>query len=283
MLLPHSKPCSGRHAQHCRYCKSVSARRHGGKGGGPDKLTSSLDSEGRYISIFPSRALVVHIPPISPIAMHIQEQAACRTDSQSSSGRSSNSSEADEKQSTASVGHSLQTAVSRRYTGMKETIQEARDQITFKQRMKHFTWAWFTFPMSTGGIAMLLGVTPHRFPGLDAIGKALFIFDLFVFVLLCIGISARFMMNRGALRWSLTHPTESLLFPTFFLALVSLFGGIQIYGVPNTGPWLITVERVAFWIYVPMTFTSAVCQYTVRTVCSSMDKSSHSPCYSTSS
>lgn len=199
--------------------------------------------------------------------MAIQEQDLFWNDPHSSSQSSSESfekSNAHEKQDdNQSIQPSLQNVAAKSYNGIKDTIQEAKDPITFKQRIKHFTWAWFTFPMSTGGIALLLGTTPKRFPGLDTIGTVVFIFDLLVFVTLCVGISARFIMNRGALKWSLTHPTESLFFPTFFLALMNVFGGIQIYGVPNVGPWLVVVERVAFWIYVAMTFISAVCQYTV--------------------
>lgn len=44
---------------------------------------------------------------------------------------------------------------------------------------------------------------------------------------------------------------------------MNVFGGIYICGVPHAGEGLITVERVAFWVYVALTFTSAVCQYTV--------------------
>lgn len=209
--------------------------------------------------------------PSSPSSLHsfkmsAQEQNPFYNTSHSSSSRTSDVSEKDdehEKHDDDTIGENLQRVVTKTYNGVKETMQEAMDQITFKQRIKHFTWANFCFPMSTGGIALLLGVLPKRFDGLTTIGTVIYVFDLIVFVTLCIGISARFIMNRGALKWSLTHPTESLFFPTFFLALMNVFAGMQIYGVPHVGPWLITVERVAFWIYVVLTFTSAVCQYTV--------------------
>jgi hypothetical protein len=43
-------------------------------------------------------------------------------------------------------------------------------KIGIRDRLHHFTWAWFTTTMSTGGIALVLGQTPHRFNGLTVIG-----------------------------------------------------------------------------------------------------------------
>lgn len=115
--------------------------------------------------------------------------------------------------------------------------------------------------MSTGGIALLLAATPHRFTGLETIGKIVFLFDLVLFLTICAGISIRFIMKPERLTKSLLHPTEALFFPTFWLALVDVLGGIQEYGVPSTGEWLVVVMRVCFWIYVALTFITGVLQY----------------------
>ncbi|KAL8742257.1 MAG: hypothetical protein Q9190_005234 [Brigantiaea leucoxantha] len=55
---------------------------------------------------------------------------------------------------------------------------EGTRSLSIKQRLRHFTWAWFTLPMSTGGIALLLALTPHRFAGLTTIGTVFYILDL---------------------------------------------------------------------------------------------------------
>jgi hypothetical protein len=39
------------------------------------------------------------------------------------------------------------------------------DAVSIRERLKHFTWSWFTSTMGTGGLAIALGVTPHRFRG----------------------------------------------------------------------------------------------------------------------
>ncbi|KAL9078877.1 MAG: hypothetical protein Q9157_002213 [Trypethelium eluteriae] len=117
--------------------------------------------------------------------------------------------------------------------------------------------------MSTGGIALLLSEQPHTFKGLETIGKIVFIFDLVLFVLVTSAIVVRFVRTPSRLRASLSHPTEGLFFPTFFLSISTILGGMQRYGVPSTGVWLTIALRVLFWIYVVVTFLSSVFQYWV--------------------
>jgi tellurite resistance protein TehA-like permease len=80
-----------------------------------------------------------------------------------------------------------------------------------------FTWAQFTFSLSTGGIALLLASTPHRFTGLDTIGKIFFILALIVFIAAISAITFRFMVYPGTFKQSLVHPTEALFIPTALL------------------------------------------------------------------
>lgn len=141
------------------------------------------------------------------------------------------------------------------------TDEKLTMHITFRMRIHHFTWAWFTLTMSTGGIALLIANTPHRFKGLTVLGDIVFILDLCLFLLLCAGISARFILYPKALAASLQDSTESLFFPTFWISLLSILANIQDYGVPHCGQWLITTLRVLFWIYTALTFFVAVGQY----------------------
>jgi C4-dicarboxylate transporter/malic acid transport protein len=115
--------------------------------------------------------------------------------------------------------------------------------------------------MSTGGISLLLAVTPHRFNGLDTIGIIIFIFDILLFIIISAGMTSRFLLFPGSLKASLMHPTESLFFPTLWLSCATIISNISQYGVPHTGPWLLTTLRIIFWIYCTITFISAVAQY----------------------
>ena len=132
---------------------------------------------------------------------------------------------------------------------------------TFLERVDHFTWAWYTLTMSTGGIALLLSEQPHTFRGLDVIGKIVFIFDLVLFTILTGAITVRFIRSPRRIRSSFQHPTEGLFFPTSFLSISTIIGGMQKYGVPSTGVWLTVTLRVLFWMYVALTFTTSVFQY----------------------
>lgn len=128
-------------------------------------------------------------------------------------------------------------------------------------RLKHFTWANYTLPMSTGGIALLISVQPHTFTGLHTIGKFVYIFDIFIFSVITAAIIFRFCHFPGTLKKSLTHPTESLFFATSLLSLSNIITCIAHYGIPECGPWLIVVYRILFWIYFAITFISGIAQY----------------------
>lgn len=115
--------------------------------------------------------------------------------------------------------------------------------------------------MSTGGLALLLGSTPHQFTGLNTIGKVVFIWDLTVYLAVVAGLSYRFITRPGSLKQSLLHPTESLFFGTFLLATVNALDCAVVYGEPATGAWFTVALRVIFWIYVAFSFLAAVLQY----------------------
>ncbi|KAI0389832.1 voltage-dependent anion channel-domain-containing protein [Xylariaceae sp. FL0594] len=130
-------------------------------------------------------------------------------------------------------------------------------------RLKHFTWANFTLPMATGGLALLLAeeAQGYTFPGLQTIGKVVYVLDLVIFALVVAAISYRFVRYPGSVRASVAHPTESLYLGTSTLSVASIISGISRYGVPACGPWLITADRILFWIYFVVTFLIAVAQY----------------------
>ncbi|KAI1104766.1 voltage-dependent anion channel [Jackrogersella minutella] len=135
----------------------------------------------------------------------------------------------------------------------------------FLARLEHFTWANYTFPMSTGGLALLLAEQTQgfTFPGLQTIGKIVYIFDLVIFTLVTAAITYRFVKFPGTLKASITHPTEALFLGTSTLSLASIIAGIARYGIPECGPWLITAYRVLFWIYFVITFGIAFGQYSL--------------------
>lgn len=169
---------------------------------------------------------------------------------------------------TSSIALQSSSRTPAKQDGASVSTQNDKD-VRLLGRLEHFTWAWFCLPMSTGGIALLLSpaVQPHSFPGLNTIGKVVYIFDLTIFTLVTLAISYRFLRWRNTLWDSLTHPTESLFAATALLSTASIIACIARYGISTIGVadagWLIVTYRTLFWIYFIVTFIWAVFAYTL--------------------
>ena len=157
---------------------------------------------------------------------------------------------ANDQQSTHSSGHA-------------HVDEPQRPKLPLKTRMKHFTWAWFTLPMSTGGLSLLIFAQPHQFPGLREIGFAVYILHLVIFTLACLALTARFLVFPGTFKGSITHPREGFFVPTFFLSIATIITSTQRYALPDgeEGPlWLV---KLAFWSYLAVTGLLAIGQYSM--------------------
>ncbi|KAH6629905.1 voltage-dependent anion channel-domain-containing protein [Chaetomium sp. MPI-SDFR-AT-0129] len=143
-------------------------------------------------------------------------------------------------------------------------------KLSLRARLRHFTWAWYTLTMSTGGLALLIRAQPHTFPGLHQIGLAIFLLNIFLFLLVTAALITRFCLYRGTFLTSITHPREGFFFPTFFLSLATIITCTQRYGVPSdpesalesTRP-LLNAIQAAFWIYVVLSTAVAIGQYSL--------------------
>ena len=151
----------------------------------------------------------------------------------------------------------------------------SRPKLPIRPRLAHFTWAWYTLCMSTGGIALLIHAQPHQFPGLRQIGLAVYILNIVIFVLLTAAMLTRFFLFPGTFASSITHPREGFFFGTFFLSVATLLTGTQRYVVPpppiqtpegvmpiaQESASLLWFMQIAFWAYVVLTTLVAVGQY----------------------
>ncbi|GKT77538.1 C4-dicarboxylate transporter/malic acid transporter [Colletotrichum tofieldiae] len=153
-------------------------------------------------------------------------------------------------------------------TGLMATLSRTKsrtntilEKVSLRERIHHFTFAWYTLTMSTGGIALLLAETPHRFRGLDTIGLVVFFLDIVLIFLITAALCLRFSFFRKTPAKAITHPSESLFIPTFFLSVAAALSNIQHYGVPKCGPWLIATLKVCFWVYLVTTFFLSVGMY----------------------
>lgn len=126
-----------------------------------------------------------------------------------------------------------------------------------RDRVDKFTWAWYTCTQSTGGIAILLDVTPHQFDGLKTIGTIIFIFNLVLFTCFTAAMLMRWILTPSKIKECFTNAPENYFFGSFWLSIATIIMCIQKHGVPHSGPWLIVAVRVLFWIYAAVTFISS--------------------------
>ncbi|TQS33732.1 hypothetical protein Golomagni_05912 [Golovinomyces magnicellulatus] len=153
--------------------------------------------------------------------------------------------------------------VKRRRTSFWVRDEGQRKNIPFAQRSLRITWGWFPVTMSTGAMASVIGQQPFTFRGLKTIGSIFYIVDLVLFVTFTALILARFIRKPRAFATSLHHPSESFFFGSFWVSAALLINGMQTYGVPHTGPWLVSALRIIFWIYFALATIVAVFQYQV--------------------
>ena len=148
------------------------------------------------------------------------------------------------------------------------TGDSPRPPLSIRQRLAHFTWAWYTLTMSTGGLSLLIRAQPHQFPGLRQIGLVVYAINIALFVLVTAAQATRCVLFPGTFTRSLSHPREGFFFPTFFLSLATIITSTQRYCVPEdpevaraTVGGLLVVLQIAFWIYVAATTVLAIGQY----------------------
>jgi C4-dicarboxylate transporter/malic acid transport protein len=128
-------------------------------------------------------------------------------------------------------------------------------------RIHHFTCAWFTLPMSTGAMAVVVSRIPYQFDGLLTLGTVVYIANLIIFTLVYTAMVLRFAFFPTALVNPWKHPTEGLFIPTFFIAIASIILGMPSFAGPHTGDWLLVTLNVLFWCYTLVTLLLAVTLY----------------------
>ncbi|KAI8940172.1 hypothetical protein NX059_003879 [Plenodomus lindquistii] len=155
--------------------------------------------------------------------------------------------------------------------------------LTFGQRIKHFTWANYTLTMATGGLATLISIQPHAFPGLITIGAIFYIVNLLFFTVISLTMVVRFTKYAGTFKASILHEREGLFLGPFFLSIATIITGAQKYIIesyeadhPNRA-WAVTTMAVAFWSYTFVTFCLASFQYSFLFCCHTYKLTSFMP------
>ncbi|QSZ32398.1 hypothetical protein DSL72_001972 [Monilinia vaccinii-corymbosi] len=141
--------------------------------------------------------------------------------------------------------------------------EEAIQTLTFTQRLKHFTFAWYACTMSTGGVSFTLSLLPIESVAIITLGKVMFVTNIALFLIITGLMIARFIIHPGTLKHAFTNPHEGFFFATAWLTLATLMTNTTAYGIPNTGPWIIGALRIAFWAYTVCATILAIVYYHV--------------------
>ncbi|KAH9897399.1 voltage-dependent anion channel-domain-containing protein [Xylariomycetidae sp. FL2044] len=136
-----------------------------------------------------------------------------------------------------------------------------RPKLGLAQRMNHFTWAWCTWSMSTGGLALLIYAQPHKFAGSEQIGLCIYIINIILFFGITVAMGFRFWLHRGTMKTSVTHSREGFFVPTYFLAIATIITGTQRYLIMPGDTRFLWAISLVFWLYVAATLILAVGQY----------------------
>jgi tellurite resistance protein TehA-like permease len=139
--------------------------------------------------------------------------------------------------------------------------EESPRVVLIRDRLREFTWSWFSVTMSTGSLAVLLFMTPNKFPGLTTIGSIVFVLDLVLFLVFVGLIVARFILIPSSLYGSLHNNHEALFFGGFWVSLALILQNAELYGQPHCGPWLTKTLEICFWSYAATVFLVSIFQY----------------------
>ncbi|KAJ5128469.1 hypothetical protein N7526_006635 [Penicillium atrosanguineum] len=121
-------------------------------------------------------------------------------------------------------------------------------RLSWKKRIRHITWAYFTLTMATGGLANVLYEVPYRFRGLETIGVVIFLINIALYLLIWGLLLARFYYYPYTFKASFLHPTESLFIPASMVSFGTILINISQYGPGKAGPWLLEAVGILFWI-----------------------------------
>jgi len=137
--------------------------------------------------------------------------------------------------------------------------------------VERFNWTWFTCTQSTGGLAIILAECPKQFDGLHTIGAVVFVLNIVLWLTFTGLTVTRWILQPAKFKSSFTQPPECFFYGSWWLTIATIIIGMQFFGVPHSGPWLITAIRVCFWIYAACTLLSSVVVFVL------MSKHSHLP------
>ncbi|PWY82159.1 hypothetical protein BO70DRAFT_352765 [Aspergillus heteromorphus CBS 117.55] len=101
-------------------------------------------------------------------------------------------------------------------------------------------------------------MAPYQFQGISVIGKIIFLLNIITYLCIWASLILRFCRFRRAFINTLNDPEESYMIPAAALGFAVIILGIEAYGVPACGEWLLRTQLVLFWIFIALAICIAV-------------------------
>ena len=127
-----------------------------------------------------------------------------------------------------------------------------------REVIRQFTPNWFAATMGTGVLALALVQLPVANPVLHAIAEALWLFNIFLFLLFTVLYAARWAMFFDEARRIFGHSTVSMFFGTIPMGLATIINGFLVFGVPRWGDGVIALAETLWWLDVAMSLACGV-------------------------
>lgn len=127
-----------------------------------------------------------------------------------------------------------------------------------REVIRQFTPNWFAATMGTGVLALALAQLPVANPVVHGIAEALWLFNIFLFVLFTALYAARWTLFFDEARRIFGHSTVSMFFGTIPMGLATIINGFLVFGLPRWGEGVIHLAEVLWWLDVAMSLACGV-------------------------
>ena len=128
-----------------------------------------------------------------------------------------------------------------------------------RELVRQFTPNWFTATMGTGILALSLNQLPFALPGAHAVARALWLFDILLFLLFSVLYAARWVFFFDGARRIFRHSVMSMFFGAIPMGLATIINGFLAFGPSVFGAVAFPIADGLWWLDAVLSLASGLC------------------------